>query len=108
MVLMAGIDLPIRAVREQVASAIDLVVHQARLRDGTRRITQITEVVGMESDVITMQDLFRFDFGMGVDEFGNHLGTLKSTGLRPSFFEKLQDAGISTPQGIFSFEQFAR
>jgi pilus assembly protein CpaF len=108
MVLMAGIDLPVRAIREQVASAIDLVVHQSRLRDGSRRITHITEVVGMEGDVITMQDLFRFDFAMGIDEHGRHIGTLKSTGLRPSFFEKLRDSGIPVPQGIFTFEQFAR
>jgi pilus assembly protein CpaF len=108
MVLMAGIDLPVRAIREQVASAIDLVIHQSRLRDGSRKITQITEVVGMESDVITMQDIFRLDYGMGLDEFGQHRGVLKSTGIRPSFFEKLEDAGIPVPQGIFNFEQFAR
>ena len=70
MALMAGFDLPIRAIREQMASAIDLIVHLTRLRDGTRRITHITEVQGMEGDVITLQDIFLFDFGMGVDEHG--------------------------------------
>ena len=108
MVLMAGIDLPMRAIREQVASAVDLIVHQQRLRDGSRRITHITEVVGMEGDVITLQDIFKFDFSMGVDEHGTYRGTLKSTGLRPKFLEKLTDAGIVVPPNAFSFEQFAR
>ena len=107
MVLMAGIDLPMRAIREQVASAVDLIVHQQRLRDGSRRITHITEVVGMEGDVITLQDIFRFDFGMGLDEHGRYRGSLKSTGLRPRFLEKLADAGIAVPPTAFSFEQFA-
>ncbi len=70
MVLMSGFDLPIKAIREQIASAIDLIVHVARLRDGTRRITHITEVEGMEGDIVTLQDLFLFDFGLGVDEIG--------------------------------------
>ncbi|MGN6131893.1 MAG: CpaF family protein, partial [Nocardioidaceae bacterium] len=70
MVLMAGMDLPIRAIREQVASAVDVIVHQSRLRDGSRRITHVTEVTGMEGDIITMQDIFRFDFKAGVDEQG--------------------------------------
>src|SRR3954463_865285 len=94
MVLMAGVELPIRAIREQVASAIDLIVHQARFKDGTRRITHVTEVVGMEGEVITLQDLFLFDHQMGLDEHDRTLGTLKSTGLRPRFLEKLQAAGI--------------
>jgi pilus assembly protein CpaF len=108
MVMMAGLELPVRAIREQVSSAIDLVVHQARLRDGSRRVTQICEVVGMEGDVITLQDLFTFDYRMGVDEHGRITGTLKSTGLRPKFLEKLTDAGVTVPTGIFAFEQFAR
>src|SRR5690606_11678674 len=74
MVLMAGFDLPVRAIREQVASAINLIVHVSRLKDGTRRITHITEVEGMEGEIITLQDLFLFDFGMGVDENGKYLG----------------------------------
>ena len=108
MVLMAGLELPVRAIREQVSSAIDLVVHQARLRDGSRRMTHICEVVGMEGDVITLQDLFTFDYRMGIDENGRFTGTLKSTGLRPKFLEKLSDAGITVPMGIFAFEQFSR
>jgi len=108
MVLMAGFDLPVRAIREQVASAIDLIVHQARLRDGTRRITHITELEGMEGDIITLQDLFLFDFGMGVDENGRYLGRLKSTGIRPSFSGHLQDIGINLPSDLFDPEPFSR
>jgi pilus assembly protein CpaF len=85
MVLMAGVDLPIRAIREQVASALDLIVHQARFKDGSRRITHVTEVVGMEGDTITLQDIFMFDHGMGFDSNGRSMGGLKSTGLRPKF-----------------------
>jgi len=101
MVLMAGIDLPTRAIREQAASALDLIVHQARLRDGTRVITHITEVTGMESDVVTLQDLFIYDFHAGVDEFGAHRGTIKPTGIRPHFVQKLADRGIMLPPSIF-------
>jgi pilus assembly protein CpaF len=101
MVLMAGVELPTRAIREQAASAIDLIVQQARLRDGTRRITHITEVVGMESEVVTLQDLFVFDFAAGVDENGTFLGTLRPTGVRPLFVERLADEGIMLPAGLF-------
>ncbi len=108
MTLMAGVDLPIRAIREQVASAVDLVVHQARLKDGSRRITHLSEVVGMEGDIITMQDVFTFDFKMGVDDRGRFRGTLKSTGLRPKFLDRIADAGVPVPPGLFAFEEFAR
>jgi pilus assembly protein CpaF len=108
MVLMAGVDLPVRAIREQVSSAIDLVVHQSRLRDGTRRITHLSEVVGMEGDVVTMQDLFVFDYKAGVDDKGRYRGTLHSTGLRPKFLDRLSDAGITVAPGVFSFEQPSR
>ncbi len=108
MVLMAGVELPIRAIREQIASAVDLIVHQARFKDGTRRITHVTEVVGMEGDVITLQDLFLFDHQMGLDEHDRTLGTLKSTGLRPRFLEKLQAAGIRLDQYSFAFEPLGR
>jgi pilus assembly protein CpaF len=101
MVLMAGMDLPVRVIREQVASAIDVVVHQARLRDGTRRITHITEILGMESDVVTTQDIFTFDFARGVDERGRFRGTLQPTGIRPHFSAKLQDLGIPVPSDLF-------
>jgi pilus assembly protein CpaF len=106
MVLMAGVDLPMRAVREQVSSAIDLVIHQARFRDGSRRITHISEVIGMEGDIITMQELFRFDFDMGFDDEGRSLGRLKSTGLRPHFEEKLAAGGIQLDDAAFTFETF--
>jgi pilus assembly protein CpaF len=108
MVLMAGMDLPITAVREQVSSAIDLIVHQARFQDGSRRITHVTEVVGMEGSVITLQDLFVFDHRMGLDPSGRSLGMLRSTGLRPVFSEKLASYGIQFDGGMFGFERFGR
>jgi len=107
MVLMAGVDLPVRAIREQVSSAIDLVVQQARFKDGTRHITHVTEVVGMEGDIITMQDLFLYDHGMGFDDNGRSLGQLKSTGLRPKFLDKLAASGVHLDPQVFAFEKFA-
>jgi pilus assembly protein CpaF len=108
MTLMSGFDLPIRAIREQMASALDLIVHLTRLRDGTRRITHVTEVQGMEGDVITLQDIFLFDFGMGIDEHGRFKGHLKATGVRPKFAEKLADLGIRLGPEVFQPEAFAR
>jgi pilus assembly protein CpaF len=108
LVLMSGFDLPVRAIREQMASALDLIVHLSRLRDGTRRITHITEVQGMEGDVITLQDIFLFDYGMGVDEHGRFKGHLKATGVRPKFAEKLADLGIRLGQEVFAPEGFAK
>jgi pilus assembly protein CpaF len=108
MTLMSGFDLPVRAIREQMASALDLIVHLTRLRDGTRRITHITEVQGMEGDVITLQDVFLFDFGMGIDEHGKFKGHLKATGVRPKFTEKLADLGIRLGPEVFQPEAFAR
>ncbi|GAA0214450.1 CpaF family protein [Saccharothrix mutabilis subsp. mutabilis] len=108
MVLMAGVDLPQRAVREQMASAIDLIVHQSRLKDGTRRITHVTEVVGMEGEVVTLQDLFLFDFHAGVDERGVYRGALRGTGLRPGFAERLADRGVHLPPGVFAGGEFPR
>ena len=107
MVLMAGMDLPIRAIREQVASALDLVVHIHRLRDGTRRVTHVTEVVGMEGDIITLQDIMLYDYGMGVDENGMYRGRLKATGIRPAFSEHLENFGIKLPPDLFAPEEFA-
>jgi pilus assembly protein CpaF len=101
MVLMAGIALPVRAIRDQVASALDLIVQVARLKDGSRRVIAITEVAGMESDVITLQDLFTFDYSAGRDEKGRFLGRLCSTGLRPKFTEHLKDLGIELPPAMF-------
>ncbi|MGB7860974.1 MAG: CpaF family protein [Acidimicrobiia bacterium] len=108
MVLMAGFDLPIRAIREQVSSAVDLIVHVSRLKDGTRRITHVTEVEGMEGEIITLQDLFLFDFGMGVDDEGVYKGRLKATGIRPTFSEELENQGIRLPADLFDPEPFAR
>ena len=102
LVLMAGFDLPVRAIREQMASAIDVIVQLTRLRDGTRRVTHITEVQGMEGDVITLQDIFLFDFGAGVDEHGRYRGQLQATGIRPKFAEKLADQGIRLGPEMFS------
>ncbi len=101
MALMAGMDLPMRAVREQIASAVDVIVHQARLRDGTRRITQVSEVVGMEGEVVSMQDLFLFDFRAGYDEYGRARGTLRPTGLRPRLVDTLAEKGIQVPIELF-------
>ena len=99
MVLMAGVDLPLRAIREQVSSAVDLIVHQSRLKDGSRRIEYITEVQGMEGDVIVMQDVFLFE-QTGVVE-GKIQGRLRATGIRPKFVEKFEIKGINLPRGLF-------
>jgi pilus assembly protein CpaF len=99
MVMMAGMDLPSRAIREQIASAIDLIVHQERLRDGSRKVVQISEVSGMEGDVITMTDIFVFE-QMGYEN-GKVIGRLRPTGLRPKFMDKIEAAGIHLPPSIF-------
>jgi pilus assembly protein CpaF len=99
MVLMAGMDLPLRAIREQVASALNLIVHQERMRDGTRKITKITEVQGMEGDVIVMQDVFLFE-QQGI-EGGKVIGRLRPTGIRPKFMEIIEGANIHLPPTIF-------
>jgi pilus assembly protein CpaF len=99
MVLMAGVDLPLRAIREQIASAVDLIVHQNRLKDGSRKIVSITEVQGMEGDVIVMQDIFTFE-QTGVTDGKIH-GRLKPTGIRPKFVEKFEVAGIHLPPTVF-------
>jgi len=108
MTLMAGFDLPIRVIREQMSSAVDLVVHLTRLSDGTRRVTHVSEVQHMEGDVIIMQDLFMFDFSMGMDDDGNYRGSLKSMGIRPFFADRLQDAGQPLNPELFEAETFAR
>ena len=108
LVLMAGYDLPVRAIREQMAAAIDCIVQLTRLRDGTRRVTHITEVQGMEGDVIILQDVFLFDYGMGVDDQGRFLGHLKATGVRPKFAEKLADMGIRLGAEVFQPEAMSR
>jgi len=104
MVLMSGIELPVRAIREQVSSALDLLVHLTRLRDGTRRVTHIAEVEGMEGDMVVLQDLFYFDYSMGIDADGHFLGHVKSTGLRPAFMRRLEDLGVTLPPETFEYE----
>jgi pilus assembly protein CpaF len=101
MVLMAGMDLPVRAIREQISSAIDLIIQQTRLKDGSRKITQITEVAGMEGDVITLQDLFVYS-EQGRDSMGRIAGELRPTGLKPGFMDKLLKTGVVLPTDIFA------
>ena len=100
--MMAGMELSPRSIREQIASAIQLIVHQQRLKDGSRRFTHVTEIAGMEGDVITLQDLFLFDFSAGMDDEGKFRGRLKSTGLRPKFLDKLAERGVFVEPEIFA------
>ncbi len=106
MTLMAGMELPIRAIREQISSAVDLVVHQSRLRDGSRKVVFLSEVSGMEGDVITMTDIFSFE-QQGVDN-GRIIGRLRPTGLRPKFMDKIEAAGIHLPPSIFGIGERRR
>ncbi len=106
MVLMAGMDLPVRAIREQISSAIDLIVHQARMRDGSRKITHISEVTGMEGDVVTMTDIFIFE--QTGFEAGKVVGRLRPTGLRPKFMDKVEAAGLHLPASVFGIGERRR
>lgn len=106
MVMMAGMDLPVRAIREQVSSAIDVVVHQERLRDGTRKVVSICEVSGMEGDVITMTDIYQFE--QAGYENGKVIGRLRPTGLRPRFYEKIEAAGIHLPPSLWGMGETRR
>jgi pilus assembly protein CpaF len=109
MVLMAGVDLPVRAIREQVAAGIQFMVHQSRMRDGSRRITHVTEVTGLEGDIITLQDIFLYDTAMGYDrETGRALGHLKPTGIRPTLMPSLEEQGIDVSNDWFVPEEFDR
>ncbi len=100
MVLMAGMNLPDKAIREQISSAINLIVHQARLQDGSRKVTALTEIQGMEGDIITLQDIFVFE-QKGRDDNGRIIGRFKPTGIRPKFMEKLANNGIKVNNDIF-------
>jgi pilus assembly protein CpaF len=100
MVLMAGFDLPVRAIRQQIAGALDLLVHIERLEDGSRRVTSITEVQRMESDMVTLQEIFTFKFDQ-VTADRVVVGSLRPTGLRPSFVDKFRKHGVELPEGIF-------
>lgn len=101
LVLMAGMDLPLRAIREQIASAVNLIVHISRLRDGTRRVTHITEVQGMEGDIVTLQDAFVFDYSAGIDANGRFLGKPIPTGVRPRFTDRFDELGIKISPAVF-------
>jgi pilus assembly protein CpaF len=106
MTMMAGMELPVRAIREQISSAIDVVVHQERMRDGTRKVTNITEVSGMEGDVITMTDIFLFE--QTGFEGSKVVGRLRPTGLRPKFMDRIEAAGIHLPASIFGIGERRR
>ena len=102
MVLMAGMDLPVRAIREQIAAAVNVIVQQSRLKDGSRKITNITEVQGMEGDVVVLQDVFLFE-QTGLDERGKIIGQLRPTGIRPKFVEAFESQNIYLPPNIFGY-----
>ena len=106
MCLMSGMELPVRAIREQVASAIELIVHEERMRDGSRKIVNVTEVQGMEGDIIVMQDVFTFE-QTGI-EGGKVIGRLKPTGIRPKFMDKIEAANVHLPPNIFGLGQRLR
>lgn len=100
LVLLAGFDLPIRVVHEQIASAVDLVVQQTRLRDGSRKISSITEIIGMEGDTVVMSEIFRFK-GTGIGPDGRMLGDINPTGIRPMFSSPLETSGFKLPPEVF-------
>ncbi len=100
MILMSGMELPMRAIREQVSSSLDMIIQLGRLRDGTRRVVEIAEVVGMEGDTITLSTLYSFDFEAGFDEDGKYAGQIRATGLRPMFSDELRYMGVELPEEI--------
>ena len=102
MCLMAGMDLPVRAIREQIASAVNLIVQLARLKDGSRKVIYITEVQGMEGDVVVLSDIFVFE-QQGLDERGKIIGQLKPTGIRPRFIDRFEERNIYLPPNIFGY-----
>ncbi len=105
LVLMAGMDLPLRAIREQITSAVDLIVQIQRLRDGTRRVVAVTEVHGMEGQTVTLQDIFLFDYSAGLDANGKFLGRPVATGVRPRFAERFEELGIVLSPRVFGGNQ---
>ena len=104
MVLMAGFELPSRAIREQVSSALNVIIQVARLSDGTRKIVRVSEVAGMEGDVIVMQDIFTFE-KQGLTEEGKVVGHYRPTGVRPKFLDTIHTAGIHLPSEIFAYRK---
>jgi len=101
LVMMSGMDLPLRAIREQIASSIDVIVQISRLRDGTRRVTHVTEVQGMEGEIVTLQDAFVFDYTAGISITGRFLGTAVPTGVRPHFTDRFTELGIKLSPRVF-------
>lgn len=101
MILMAGLDIPVLAIREYIASALSLIVHLARMSDGSRKIIQVAEIVAMEGETITMQDIFKFR-QQGVDENGRVVGQVLPTGIRPMFAEQLAERGLAIPSEVFA------
>src|SRR5579884_1209857 len=97
LVLMAGMDLPLKAIRQQIASAINLIIQLNRLKDGSRKVTSITEIIGMEGDTITMQEIFKFEPKGADAQTGKIVGTFDPTGIRPQFINRLFDMGIPLP-----------
>ncbi len=104
MVLLAGVELPIKAIRDQISGAIDLIIQQSRLKDGSRKIVKITEVQGMEGDVIVLQDIFEFE-QTGIDSNGKIQGALVPTGVRPKFIDRFEQANIHIPTNVFVKEE---
>ncbi len=104
MCLMAGMDLPLRAIREQVSKAIEVIVQQSRMKDGSRKVTHITEVQGMEGDVIVLQDIFVYE-QTGMDENGKIMGRLRPTGIRPKFIDKFEMQGVHLPPSVFGADR---
>lgn len=98
--MMAGMELPIKAMRQQIASAVNIIIQANRLQGGPRKVTSITEVMGMEQDIIVMQEIFRFK-QMGIDQNGRAVGQFESTGVRPSFIKEIEAAGIKLPSNLF-------
>jgi pilus assembly protein CpaF len=105
MVLMAGMELPIKAIRQQIAGAIDLIVQQTRLKDGSRKIVNITEVQDLEGDVVVLQDIFTYN-QQGLDKGGKIVGKMVATGIRPKFYDRLEASGIHIPASIFNIEEW--
>jgi pilus assembly protein CpaF len=103
---MAGMDLPVRAIREQISSAIHLIIHLERMRDGSRKVVQVAEVQGMEGDIITMTDLFIFE--QSGYEQNRIVGRLRPTGLRPKYMDRIEDAGIHLPPAVFGIGERVR
>jgi pilus assembly protein CpaF len=100
MIMMAGLDLPVKAMRQQISSAVDILIQANRLQGGPRKVTSITEVMNMEQDVIIMQEVFRYK-QLGIDQNGRCFGQFEATGVRPSFVGRLEAAGIKLPSNLF-------